>query len=265
MKCPDTYINFYSYHPQIVAGSLSAFSGILAGFSFAAIVLLVGDGKRRENRHGPIRAFCTSLVLLVLSSFLYGQVSGEVATGTRALTTNCLAGFTVAAGTFALFYGVVRLLAGVEPKSAAYMARMTVAITVPITALFLSLAVLDLVGHIRCQNSALTGQFWLIVVAIGALFMLLIVQQLRWDEPIILPANLVRHLEAISVPLGGVLVIIVVLLTAVVNTQSPNLYFSPWVPASLLAIATVPLAGVAWKFQQLAAEATDPTDCTTSS
>lgn len=118
MPCPQNCYDFTR-----TASTSSAFAGVLAGFAFVAIVFLleraspgrshsVGfrQGEDAQNRDGQvIGALVVAFAGLLIATFLYGGVTGEVRVDHRAALVTYLAGVVLAVSVVQLFVAIVWL------------------------------------------------------------------------------------------------------------------------------------------------------------
>lgn len=96
---------------SVTAHESAAFAGILAGFAFAAIVLFLssdrGIGASTQAASHALEAFVVAFAGLLLSTFMYGAVAGEIHSDRRAALGTFLSGDTLAISLIALFVGLV--------------------------------------------------------------------------------------------------------------------------------------------------------------
>lgn len=100
------------FNPHDTARSYSSTAAVLAGFCFAAIVLLINLQQSAPGRFGSaVGALLTAFLGLVISAFLSALVAGQTRVSTRSFWMAHLAGITLAtSGLFAL-WGLVDVVA----------------------------------------------------------------------------------------------------------------------------------------------------------
>jgi len=97
------------------APAYSAFAGILAGFLFLAVITLmterrsVGAQAKTVNRSRPLMLFLPALLCLMVSSFLFGEVSGDQVCA-RGYVGGIFASSVLGIGALAGFTGIVWML-----------------------------------------------------------------------------------------------------------------------------------------------------------
>lgn len=96
-----------NFNIQTASGFYSALCGVLAGFCFTAIILLLGDYNRRgEDSKGleaPLLVLYVTFFALVVCSFLYGVVTGDTDSAARANLLSLLASCIFAVAALAMF------------------------------------------------------------------------------------------------------------------------------------------------------------------
>jgi hypothetical protein len=106
--CPHNCFN-----PTLTASNTAAFAGVLAGFAFVAIVLFLDSGRGSEStnlaRSRTLEAFVVAFIGLLLATFNYGAVAGEVRTDHRVAVELYLAGVLLAISVMQLFLAIVFL------------------------------------------------------------------------------------------------------------------------------------------------------------
>jgi hypothetical protein len=132
-----------------VAGYYSQLAGVLAGFSFAALVALVAS--KRESGNGPrVRWYCvapltSAFVALVASSLDYALVAGETAGTNRVAAVQTTAGMGFSVAGIMLVYSVLALLAdyGFGQSATGLLKNLTVVILPPLLVLLMWSGVRD--------------------------------------------------------------------------------------------------------------------------
>lgn len=107
-SCPNA-----DWSPVESAGANSQLSAVLAGFVFAGIVVLLSDRRRGSTAIWTLGLFCASFMVLGLSSYLFGLVTGdtEPTACKRAWTETVIASGLLGLGAVALISGIAWLLA----------------------------------------------------------------------------------------------------------------------------------------------------------
>ncbi len=123
------------YAIPTVARSYASFSGILAGFAFAAVVqtLTRPSGKSDEDAHAVV-ALMSAFLGFLLASLLYAILGAEnrraVVEG-RATTEEMIAAVVLGFAALTLLYGVVVMIDSRDLTTAAEGARFMVGVPVP--------------------------------------------------------------------------------------------------------------------------------------
>lgn len=137
-----------------VARSATAYSqiaGVIAGFAFLAIIMLLqsrspraeGDGSRQGLQNVMV-SFVTAFVVSIVASFLAAQVAREEVVGPRAFTMSIMAGLAFSTAILMLLYGMVWLFKtwGLE-GTAAVTGRITASVVPALVFLYTAAAGLD--------------------------------------------------------------------------------------------------------------------------
>ena len=141
--CPSTGLTFSI---ATTAGYYSALAGVLAGFAFAAIILVVPGGLRRSTprESQPDGHVLASLLIamlgLIICAIQYAELAGESSCSEilgRAESEELLGGVVFAFAVLALLYAMVLLLERAEVGPVTKVFRFIVAVMAPTLALFL--------------------------------------------------------------------------------------------------------------------------------
>lgn len=108
-----------SWSPVAAATAQSQLAGVLAGFVFAGLILLLGQSKSGPARIHTISLFTAGFLILGLDSFLFSLVSGE--TGEEASCPRVWSESLVASGLLGL--GGVAVVGGINWLMSAYMKK----------------------------------------------------------------------------------------------------------------------------------------------
>lgn len=107
------------YDNAVVSGQYSTLSGVLAGFAFTALVMLVGQRNRdgsvpadRSTKHG-IGFMLAAFIGLGSSSLSYAVMAGDSST-VRLAATHVVAGCGLVAATLLLLVGINEVLAPLD-------------------------------------------------------------------------------------------------------------------------------------------------------
>lgn len=146
------------------AGLYSQFAGVLSGFAFTALILLLTARLTVPGSAGPAdfsssaRVLVVTLLGLILTSFNYAVIAGLAASPARLALLENLAGVVFAISAVLLFYSVALTIDAVNSASAvsdpdmvsvARNLRWLIAIViVPVVAFFISNAIHDVVRSI---------------------------------------------------------------------------------------------------------------------
>lgn len=95
------------------AATYSQLAGVLAGFVFTALILVLGRNRTLSDLH-TLSLFLTAFIVLALASYLYGVLSGDnlAAACGRAATEDQIASGLLGLGATVLVSGLSWLLAG---------------------------------------------------------------------------------------------------------------------------------------------------------
>lgn len=160
MNCESSSM---SYDFSVTAALLSQFTGVLTGFAFVAITVILPGSHRRiasqtdasssqPSGRGGLDAnillpFMTSFVILLLGTFEYSVVAGERECALllgRANSGQLLAGIIFAFGILNLLHGLVQLVADSDVTGVTvHMKFATAVLAPPILVLFLIIAAID--------------------------------------------------------------------------------------------------------------------------
>lgn len=147
--CPPHIFNI----PE-TAGAYSQMTGVLAGFAFTGIILILEPRTRPQNGAPPAQApntdpvimpLIAALVSLLMSTLLYSILAGEEDAPGRAATQELLNGLPFALALGMLLYGITLLMLTAKMPSAA-VSTMSIVCTVIVPTLamyFLTMAAHD--------------------------------------------------------------------------------------------------------------------------
>jgi hypothetical protein len=220
-----------------IAQNYGQMTGVLAGFAFTALVLLLtptqSDRRLATGRHGqgvPL-AFFVSFITLVIATLMYSVLAGEHEEArSRAATAELVDGVTFGLAVLILLRGVSLLMhnAGIE-TSAVVVSRMLTTVIVPALAMYLiaqgasdtEAARNDAAGR-GCWAPGPVLGVWLtaILVVILSGSLLPAVQRLanRFTSVFRVAAPLTVFVSAVS---GAVI-------SGNISTRSPNFLMSPF-------------------------------------
>jgi hypothetical protein len=138
----------YCFDITAAAALYSALAGILAGFAFAAMVLII-DRHKSERRdlelEGVVVTLLGAFLGLVVSTFLYAVVSGEELTAPRAAILNLLASSAFSISILTLLLGLQRLLLVWNmPRAAATATRLFGTFAPTLIFIYLAIALVDI-------------------------------------------------------------------------------------------------------------------------
>lgn len=151
VSCPPVGDLTFSIAPT--AAAYSALAGVLAGFAFAAIILVIPGTFRRDNdnsgagsafpRAGDAHVLVSLLIAfigLIISTLQYAQLAGEGRCAEilgRAADEEVLSGITLAFAILTLLYAIAQLLEHARVGAASNQFRTITAVVVPALALYL--------------------------------------------------------------------------------------------------------------------------------
>jgi hypothetical protein len=137
--CPETGFNI-----AVTSGYYAQMTGLLAGFAFTAMVVLltpvqVGErasgGKAKDN--GVLLALFTAFVCLVITTLTYSVLAGETAARGRAATEELTDGLPFGLAVIMLFHGVTLLMhSGNIDHSAVLIGRVITTVVAPSLTLY---------------------------------------------------------------------------------------------------------------------------------
>lgn len=158
-----------------VAGFYSQLAGVLAGFSFAALVALVASKRESAGtkfRWYSVAPLTSAFVALVASSLDYALVAGETAGTNRVAAVQTTAGMGFSVAGIMLVYSVLVLLADHDfgRSSTDLLKNLTVVILPPLLVLLMWSGVRDHVVQTHGNPAEFTWADWL---SIGTLLTVL--------------------------------------------------------------------------------------------
>lgn len=148
-NCPN-----HCYDPVQASSAYSALAGILAGFAFAAIFLLLDRYAKRSVETSTetedvyvaqaLGVFVTAFIGLLISTFLFAALGGEQGVYERSAALVYLAGLAFAPAIAQLFLGLVLLTrAQAQPVIRSVMNVVVGGVVPLVTLLFLSVTAVD--------------------------------------------------------------------------------------------------------------------------
>lgn len=130
-------------NPHETARSYSSAAGVLAGFCFAAIVLLINLQQEAPGRFGSaVGALLTAFLGFVLSAFLSALVAGQTRRSTRSFWMAHLAGITLAISALFALWGLGDVVAVVFSTSDTDLMRDNADLITLVRAVFIVASVL---------------------------------------------------------------------------------------------------------------------------
>jgi hypothetical protein len=234
-----------------VAGFLSQFSAVLAGFAFAGVLLILDRFYGDDTLTRPVGALIASFMTLLIATFLYATVAGETTTTTRAATLNAVSGAIFATGLLMMVNGVTRMLIATRPTVPTGLLQLLV-LAAPLTAItYLDTVTITLVSILDCDVLGVVSlRFGAIAAATIYLAALTGWLWWRWDAPArgLLAWGGKPHVQERYERIVVVSVVAVILLGAVVTRSPRDLHFpalvaslGPAVVAALLTVYTIGL------------------------
>ncbi len=167
-----------------VAGFYSQLAGVLAGFSFAALVALVASRRATVPDSGvtwySVAPLTSAFVALVASSLDYALVAGETAGTNRVAAVQTTAGMGFSVAGIMLVYSVLALLADHDfgRSSTGLLKNLTILILPPLLVLLMWSGVRDHVEQTHGNPSRFTWADWLSIATL--LIVQALVAILRW-------------------------------------------------------------------------------------
>ncbi|MEI8410724.1 MULTISPECIES: hypothetical protein [unclassified Kribbella] len=155
-----------------VAGFYSQLAGVLAGFSFAALVALVASkrdsGTATSFRWHSVAPLTSAFVALVASSLDYALVAGETAGTNRVAAVQTTAGMGFSIAGIMLVYSILVLLAdhGFGQAATGLLKNLTVVTLPPLLVLLMWSGVRDHLVQVHDSDSRLLWADW---VSLGTL------------------------------------------------------------------------------------------------
>lgn len=135
----------------------SALAGVLAGFAFTALMMLLsrhaGDDPRDHHLVAVVKVLLATVIALSLSALTYGGLGGEPISGGRAAAEQMIAGVGFTVGGLLFLYSIALTIDAVTPApfdddvglgvASRYVRRVLVHGIVPLFVLFLGLSADD--------------------------------------------------------------------------------------------------------------------------
>jgi hypothetical protein len=155
----DSCVLWTGFDISIVARNYAQLAGVLAGFAFVVINLVLdrgyrrrGDGKPRgaaEDEHESLTgvALMSAFLGLFLSAIQYSLLAGENGcslTGGRASSAELLGSISFVASVYMLLYAVVQFVSGSAETLAKHCVFIVAVLVPPIAVFFIEAAVSDL-------------------------------------------------------------------------------------------------------------------------
>jgi hypothetical protein len=143
------------------AGFYAQLTGLLAGFAFAAMVVILGpphgegQNKQRSRADGEVLlALIAAFVALVFATLTYSVLAGEDEVHGRAAAEELLDGLPFGLAVVMLFHGITALMINgrVEPRAVSTGRAVTVLVTPTLTLYYLSNGVSDSESARSLQN-----------------------------------------------------------------------------------------------------------------
>ncbi|NJC86589.1 hypothetical protein [Planosporangium mesophilum] len=222
-----------------IAGYYAQMTGVLAGFAFTALVVLLGPARPDEpGLHRTSRANGVPLVLLAafialtMSTLIYSVLAGESeqARG-RAATVEIIDGVPFGLAVIMLFHGITLLMQGgdIDPVAVGTARVMTVVISPPLTLYYIANGAADTLSIHATRvagECVATGVSELGLVLSVILVLVLAVSVIPKLQPRALRAGARKALRLVPIS------VLVVSLAATVaagdlSTRSPDFLFSP--------------------------------------
>ncbi|OBJ57448.1 hypothetical protein A9W94_01565 [Mycobacterium asiaticum] len=265
------------FDPSIVARSYAQFAGILAGFAFVVINLVLdrayrrrGDSRvldPRESAHETqigIALVCAFLGL-VLTTLRYSLLAGEsgcALTEGRAGSAAVLAAVSLAASLYTLLYAIVQFFSGTSALLVRHCVFILAAIAPALAVAFVAQTLTHLalaLGNPETrqplqplwdQANHLSTLIPVALIGISAVMWVIGIKRRRSEAPV---SSLAQHFQS-SVPYTTIALAIAVTMrsVALLGYANPAVHISPteaWVWVGLLAI-TLLLQGAALSFQR---------------
>jgi hypothetical protein len=155
----DSCVLWTGFDISIVARNYAQLAGVLAGFAFVVINLVLdrgyrrrGDGKSRaahEAEHETLTgvALMNAFLGLFLSAIQYSLLAGENGcslTGGRAASAELLGGISFVASVYMLLYAVVQFVSGSAETLAKHCVFIVAVLVPPIAVFFIEATISDL-------------------------------------------------------------------------------------------------------------------------
>jgi hypothetical protein len=154
----DSCVLWTGFDISIVARNYAQFAGVLAGFAFVVINLVVDRGYRRregkpraanEIEHETLTgvALMNAFLGLFLSAIQYSLLAGEngcALTGGRASSAELLGGISFVASVYLLLYAVVQFVSGSAETLAKHCVFIVAVLVPPIGVFFIEATLSDL-------------------------------------------------------------------------------------------------------------------------
>jgi hypothetical protein len=164
----DSCVLWTGFDISIVARNYAQFSGVLAGFAFVVINLVLdrayrrrGDGKSRaahEVEHETLTgvALLNAFLGLFLAAIQYSLLAGENGcslTGGRAASAELLGGISFVASVYMLLYAVVQFVSGSAGTLAKHCVFIVAVLVPPIAVFFIEATISDLALALADQTT----------------------------------------------------------------------------------------------------------------
>lgn len=190
--CSRAFEQFYSYDPGKAAELFGQVASLLAGFSLAALVLMLQRHDEIDTTISPDRfdsiqrSLFAALMTLMLAALLFANAAGATPGGqatARSMTLVSLAGIVFACGVFTVLHGVIQMLLLSATNAVRTLTRICSWAAPTVGIVYVDLLLWDLIERITCRRIAFPSVD--ILALAGPTIVLLValyVQHRHWHE-----------------------------------------------------------------------------------
>ncbi|MFC6080744.1 hypothetical protein [Sphaerisporangium aureirubrum] len=124
------------YDNAVSISLFAEFSGVMTGFAFTALVLIItlynNNDKERRERDAVASLFLVAFITFVLSTLMHAAVGGEQTASHRAGSETILADLGLCTAFIHLFFGLLYLTSVMKMQHSASLLRVVVVVLIPV-------------------------------------------------------------------------------------------------------------------------------------
>lgn len=199
-------------NPAELAKRYAQTAGVLAGFVFAALPLVINrlpsspkDSVKRSRLEGVLITLLVAMTTLIITALIFGGMSAEERVGGRVGIQGIAGGIAFASSVFALNFGLIILFEAEELLKAAWWARLVSGAFVPFVIICLIMLALVDAHALKSASHEWSGVGW---AAVSGVVLVLVVIISAWLLPPQLERGHYRNWVAVASALSTFLSVI---------------------------------------------------------